>query len=1757
MNQHVEILYKGMREALLAEGLRGTLAKLVLDNKGKRTASILGGVAPGSFVEGLLLQKNGLRIEGVPPLNPIPPEEQEPFFVAALEAKKSNDAQWVRLVEDFETTGLDRRHTFDDRILREEVREALEMPKRHPKPFHLEEAAFEQGFNIASEVPPQTPLASILRMRERADLTFHRLNAFQKDDALAQKDLGFPTLHAVLGVLRLREGKTQEVVPMLLQPLRLEASAKGGTICALGDPFVNPLLEKILSEHQMRPPPFDGDVESWFEAFAQLLENRPIYTLNRIVALGNISLADILLWKDTDPETWPTAPTDWPLLRQYLADTSALTPLPSIPLLENYPLPSDSTQRNVLKRAAFGESFIVEGPPGAGKSQTIVNMIAQALAGGQKILFVAEKRAAVEVVRQRLERLGLQAFCLDLHGGGSDAVPRLTASLQKRLHLSKSPPNASPPSTPREAWEALLSRDNLLQDQTEHYRAWETWLEAIPAREHLKPFSHIAWPKDLPKIESDALLLGQILENVAHAFKPLPQAWEWVLKPQHQAQILSHAQTLCKLLEASSLDQTLSLTQSRKQAITLSHLPSPQHKAVMVLQTYGLQALVAPISLRDMQHHQSVLDHSLSLQDLMALNQAGYGALSPAEIKDLLSEKHQRQVLDTQRKQALQGFFKNEPTAFKEALRWKDKISLVITHQQAELFNIILQKANLAHVSEIYPWDDHIKDTLENAQKSFPQSFFKAARQAKKTLKTRFQQDPKTNLQSAKTLCWIVEQLQPTPQWGLQDLKRLLEERFLVVAHATAHGLLEEHLEGLRAWDGIWPTEYDPLDAVLEKASHADGSIQDQIEQVFQAQDALSGMLKEIGVYQNHLTPEFYTLLENGRQSFSTWSEETKALATKGPFALEQARLQGCNEVEVLQKIDQHLQDLCNNANTRPLWADGSLAELYTACQEMIHTSEGLSLHQAWKGRVEALPELQKSLLHLLQHHLPAASLPEILVNLCRVRQTQSLPALPDVQNALLQIDAHDKIVESSVVRCIQRLRAPLPLPQDRLLWLEKIAGQKRPKDSVRDLWIKSDGAFHEAFPCLFIDPSTAAQILPKLAGWDICLLDEASQMRPADALPALLRSKQTVIFGDSKQLAPTAFFRKADTVEQEESVLAQAAMINKKSVMQWHYRSKDSSLIQYSNDAFYNGELIVLPSGYQKCPGFGLERVDVPGSFEDRKNIAEAEAIVQEALRIAKSAVESGYTGPSLGLIAMNMEQASLIEEAIDAIEDPAWKTYCAYWKAQSEEPFVRNLENVQGDERDVILISTTYGPASSGVQSNNLGALNKQNGWRRLNVLLTRARHRMVIYTSLNPLKMKAPNKDSGIYHLKNFLQEAAVSTLETPAHSAKEFEKWLYEKLKHDGFQVFQGLGHGNDRIPLSIRKDDGWVAAIEFEGSAFHLDSVDRLQLRPKLLKNLGWRVINVDPQAWWECPKSSYNTLKEQLETAPVIVPPQGKYLPLMGVADEEEIETPVLEEYPTIRLNIDAAQILDALQNMDSETVDALLEEAQDHDDENDLEGSTFEERLSYEQERHVWNQRMEIRYLDRKGEYTEREIQIKDAYTVSGELTYVIAHCFLRKARRTFNVENIWAVRLPNAEWIEGKDAVIECLTTLFEETSSFHQWKKFKQKAGAAAWIGLVGLAKADGTFSRPKRNLVCSFMAELAGFESSDPVMLEMEDDFGKAQFSFQETQTALRSLETHPQKHRIGALCQRLNGLRNVQAPISALSFDHLLPPTGDA
>ena len=451
---------------------------------------------------------------------------------------------------------------------------------------------------------------------------------------------------------------------------------------------------------------------------------------------------------------------------------------------------------------------------------------------------------------------------------------------------------------------------------------------------------------------------------------------------------------------------------------------------------------------------------------------------------------------------------------------------------------------------------------------------------------------------------------------------------------------------------------------------------------------------------------------------------------------------------------------------------------------------------------------------------------------------------------------------------------------------IERIIGQKKPRISLRKFIKQSSEALSELKPCFMMSPLTLAELVRSQEDlFDLLIIDEASQMRMQDAIGGLARSSQCVIVGDPQQLAPSDFFAVTEQEDTEEDLVEESILdlaltrFKPMRMLRWHYRSRNEKLINFSNHHFYENQLIIPPS---PSINKAIHHNFAKALYKGKINNQEKDALVGGLLDFMKKNIrknDNDKKSKSCLVVTMNIFQQELIEEELRLRETKEGyiSDYIKSWDDTLEKFEVKNLESVQGDERDAIFISTLFGPNEHGKVLQTFGPINNPDrGHRRLNVLFTRAKKEIHLYTSMHPNDVQLKEGTAqGRMILKNYIEYAKTGKLEIGDISEgkepmSEFEIFVMNGLKNMGYEVVPQVGVSGFYIDLGIKHKsfpDGFIAGIECDGRAYHSSKSQRDSdiLRQNILEDLGWNIYRIWSTDWWLDPKKELRKVDRYIQ----------------------------------------------------------------------------------------------------------------------------------------------------------------------------------------------------------------------------------------------------------------------------------------------------
>ncbi|WP_166790602.1 MULTISPECIES: DUF3320 domain-containing protein [unclassified Cryobacterium] len=1304
-----------------------------------------------------------------------------------------------------------------------------------------------RGIRFGKDLPEQTR-ELMLADKKGAFVDITEASYTSKLRYLANKartiveETGANNLYLTFGMLHWRFNDRELRSPLVLIPVNMTSASRGSsyrlTIDEAGASTPNYcLLEKLRASFGLEiaglaTPGEDAsgiDLGAAFTAVREAIAAAGLpFRVEETVELSILQFAKFRLWKDLD-ENWEAlsqnslvahlinTPLDayadpvaaagaggggaWSLAQPAespVSPTSSVPPIDLDALGGSVPVPADSSQLEAVAEATAGRTFVLEGPPGTGKSQTITNLLARALADGKRVLFVAEKRAALDVVKKRLESVGLGDFSLDLHDKAARPAA-VRAQIKAALELRIDPDLAALAAN-REA--AAASRGTLARYADRLHEANAAGLSLYSARTHALAADASVEPLAIP----GPLVGGSpapVFDELRHVLRQLPEvsdlarpsaAHPWGFVDERLGRGAgagsASAESAAEAVRAARAVGTVSVSTAHAgtastgtsdagagvgTAAPLAAGSSPSTAIAIALRTAAIHA--AGRSFDD-----ALVAAQTAGFDLDTLNRMPSAALA-GEWRDLAAApRHPVSAVDTLHTPEWRAFIAGleKHLAALRASRpdWLTRVAPTVLSRDVPGIHAAALAADAA-------------------------GFF--GRKAKRRAVLAQVADALTGDAAS-----VPEKAVP-----LKTLSTLTAA--LAAAHAEAQGLRDAAL-----------TLPVPLvDARWNPFVAAD------------AEDLATGLawLGWLGDALNRRAPAAAAEVPTHTADLRAYYSSTPLGAGQEPLTALAAAWQTLDTAADVQPAD------------RARWAGdlGFIARWWaTRAARTVESSQPVVLER-WLALVRHLEPLRRHGLTDARAALLAGSIPaedaalafDKGLAIASITEREDATTLGD-----FNLMAHSKTI-TRFTASTRAVRGELPraIPAEVLglrrfdtnLAAGQVGGLRRQLDrqrggmSVRALLENYGDLITQVMPCTLMSPESVARFFPAHAAlFDIVVFDEASQIRVADAIGAMGRAASVVVVGDSKQMPPTSFAETSANIDDEgdagfdgddgllgavadeESILTECVQARVPSKwLSWHYRSQDESLIAFSNHYYYESRLSSFPAPASSAiADHGVSLVRVEGQFERsgrgtalRTNPVEARAIVDDIERRFQA---SPGVSPSVGVITFNAQQRNLIENLLRDSDDER----IALALDEIDGLFVKNLENVQGDERDSILFSIAFSANYKGVVPLNFGPLSRAGGERRLNVAITRARRQVVLYASFDPAVLRAQDTSSvGIKHLKAYLEMAgagaeALSTDVRRTSTVDRHRDDIAAALRAAGHVVQTDVGLSDFRVDLSL-------------------------------------------------------------------------------------------------------------------------------------------------------------------------------------------------------------------------------------------------------------------------------------------------------------------------------------------------------------------
>ncbi len=1396
------------------------------------------------------LQNSLMTFNSLPPIKNEPPDEKKNEFKEALSRALHTDLEYQENLK-----GVLGDPDAENKLLRglkDKVREKLGWEPFLGKDISPKDHARKNNINPDYDLP----IENIEEQKKYTDSKIQTLffqddlkrylNKIWQNYKSSQKESGVNPLYFCFGFIEWRQAESSDkklTSPVLMLQVQLEeARGKKLKVSSTGDEIsINLTLnEKLKKELRIELPPLpeiseDEEflLDDYFDKI-QKLSKQKNWKFRRWISFGIYNAQNMPIYKDIDKMAQSDSLS--PLLEELLlgarndedqGDASEIYDIDSKKIQKQVPAlvkSADSSQFSAVVDAINEKNIVLKGPPGTGKSQTITNIIAALCAKGKKVLFVAQKQAALDVVRNNLEAIGSQNFLLEIFSIKANKKA-VMESIRVRNNI-KEPKKES-------NYQEDLEKLQAIKNELNSYSAFIN----EPYRNTEKSIHEILWDQ------------VQLNKNSLEKFDDFK-----VSEPDNitDFQLKNYSEEL-NLIKALCSDYFADFNIFNKEIRRIT------------------KQINDPNELRKKIDELNYINNlfSLCINNLLECQNKNQ-ELSKKPFEELMNIK------------CLQLWHKNDNLDLKKIIDFlitSDDISIVeeyIEENQNYLDADLRFKKDTEFVSKTFDLDICMSfytiAEIKNSAKILMQTnlfsyFTKKWWEAKKIFNSICILEKKDRAFSYKIagsklnrLCLYINKKSDTEE-KINYLKEIVVKKEQEILNTLDKNTLNYLFENKTITEDI----INELNILGKKFVNSWGESPEIIHEYIKFMEELNGYENQIielfdsfGIVYDDLMPNNPLFLE----SYEPLKDFINKLSTQTEYFTKYMRF-----------IAQ--EDGISNENVKEFY------RFFYKAEQSIENIEKFYKYVVRKAQKD----------HILKNH------DEDLAKYNGIK----------IDHNRRQLNELDKEVERKYQKEIANKiykygsdEAPSGNSQGRVSektdmgLVNHLSNVSQPRMSIRQFMNNASDAVLALKPCSLMSPLTVSQTLPYEQMFDVVVIDEASQMKPEYALGAIARAKQAIIVGDPKQLPPTTFYQSTSSEDQweddygDESILDMAMTVFfPPRVLLWHYRSRHQDLIRFSNAKFYQMNLLIPTTANNSNNMFkGIDYMyQEDAVYKSRSsagaggiNIIEANAVVEEALKLMTE-----RPNESIGIATMNIKQKELIQNEflIKSSKDDKVLKYINDWAEKNqglEEFFIKNLENVQGDERDIILISTVYGPDENGKVYQRFGPINGKFGARRLNVLFSRAKNQIKLFTSLKASDIKVSEGSSGgVSCLKDYLSyvESDCKILNENQASGHEiespFQKWAIDMINSfPGFKVEYEVGVNGYRIDIAVSHEDyphGYIMAVETDGASYHshYSARDRDKLRQEILESHGWVFYRIWSVDWIYDPIKTKESLKNALE----------------------------------------------------------------------------------------------------------------------------------------------------------------------------------------------------------------------------------------------------------------------------------------------------
>lgn len=1240
----------------------------------------------------------------------------------------------------------------------------------------------------------------------------------------AIQETGSNLLYLAIGFLKWKQDINSDKelhAPLLLIPIQIEKGTPNKetgvysyTIEYNGeDLFSNISLQyKIKNEFGIEIPTFTEELtpEQYFEKINKICESRvELIGVSRKFAIDFFHFSKLLMYLDLDSSNWPDNRRleDHKVLselagdivvtsKKLISESKLTSETEKIALV----MDADGSQRDAISQVMQGHNLIIEGPPGTGKSQTISNLIAVALSEGKTILFVAEKLVALEVVKNRLDSVGLGHFILELHSHKSNKSNFYT-SLKDRVELELS--------IPHNAINNSINELEMIKTNISNY------LEVLHT-----PIKGIE--------KSPYIVFGEVQNRVKDKFIDL-NPLENLLK--------LNKETFDKLsIDLSALEkyikQDRNILQSKWNGfITNNAVSLDTNKIIDLFKNYKnyLEDIIHSFNdelLENLPRTEEIINilNKLDEEKLLS-NYPDYNDLDVIslleinKLEDMFSAINlvnqsfeEFKLLDLEMLDSIEEikFISKELRGFKD-IGFFGKIFNGEYKKLRKKFNQIFINKYQNNPQIMIDILDKSKNDLDSYVQNLKNILKDGLDQIFKKLDIQILDvDKPSNFTKIQSELYKVLNLVECLEWKKELLNKGFDEKLLEPFSGSEN---KKYSENLRRLAKNSAEKIKKLENI-KKEIHYFGELNDKI--FFENN---LDLIKKINGLEDKLQQS---------SDLEIWIDVSRIINS-----LEKNHLLPIIEYARKMKIEDELVNLAHYAYYRE-WANNIIRS------NDLLAKFNSNIYETYLKKFRDIDSKIGSL-YAKEHALAL-----------------SKNIIPDGKGGSVSEKTEMQLIRNEIKKQMRHL-------------------------PIRQTIKRAPNAMRALKPCFMMSPLSVSQFIdPSQEPFDLMIMDEASQIFPEDSLGAIARAKQIVIVGDPNQLPPSNFFSSSNINDEddEETTATSAESILDLTLrvypnvkrLKWHYRSQHESLISFSNHHFYDSELMIFPSPNKDISQVGISRRFISnGYFKNQQN-------ANEAIALANGIVEflQENSKESLGVVTMSKKQTELVDRFLEerTKEDLNIRRIVDS-SIKERKLFIKNLENVQGDEADILFIGTTYGPDSESKKVyQRFGPLNGEHGWRRINVLVTRAKKKIVVFTSMKSSDIGYAEGNKGRMALKNYLKYIesghveSVQSAFTNKESDSPFEESVIKFIQSLGFVAHPQVGVSGFYIDIGVMVEGScnYILGIECDGTAYHSSKSarDRDRIRQEILESMGWDIYRIWSTDWFKHRKNEEEKLKKKL-----------------------------------------------------------------------------------------------------------------------------------------------------------------------------------------------------------------------------------------------------------------------------------------------------